>query len=83
MLALAGAFRKSEVVALNVEDLESATMAFVSPSGAASPTKRPGVRPLLYYATPARSARCGCCRNGSTANPRSEEQIAWWKPSHA
>jgi hypothetical protein len=49
-------FRKSEVVALNVEDLEFCDEGVRVTSGAAKPTRRAKTRQLRSYAAPVRSA---------------------------
>jgi hypothetical protein len=64
MLGFAGAFRKSVVVALNVEDLEFCDEG-VRVTIRRSKTDQEGRdQPLRSCAAPVRSVRCGCCGNG-------------------
>jgi site-specific recombinase XerC len=66
MLGFAGAFRKSEVVALNVEDLEFCTRACASRYAGRRPIRKAKDRLSQSCGAPGRSVRCGCCASGST-----------------
>jgi hypothetical protein len=65
MLGFAGAFRKSEVVGLDVEDLEFCDEG-VTISIRRSKTDQEGKAPSRCCAAPVRSARSSCCGNGWT-----------------
>jgi hypothetical protein len=66
-VGFAGAFRKSELVALNGEDLQFCDEA-VRVAIRRSNTDQEGKRPdqLRSCAAPVRSVRCRCCGNGRT-----------------